>query len=169
MQLCNGCNRYKDVTEYYKDGHGGIRKQCKKCTTERDKQWREANAERCRAQKKEERTRNKGRYSKYSIERNRRVKDMPGELPENYWDMMINHYGARCMYPDCNKEITVSNPLTHDHVIPVSWPDSTHDLRNSQILCLHHNCSKSNRHATDYRDWISAGVLVEKDTIEWIV
>lgn len=82
---------------------------------------------------------------------NKRVKAMRRGVPGMHtlaeWRALKARYDHRCLC--CGK----SEPeivLTEDHVIPVSKGGSN-DISNIQPLCLACNCSKGNRHVTDYR------------------
>lgn len=76
-------------------------------------------------------------------EGNRRAQKKLSEIsmPENWWDILIDFYGAKCMNPDCISPIDKWNVLSHDHVKPLSKGGS-HTLDNSQILCRRCNCIK---------------------------
>ncbi|WP_373862655.1 HNH endonuclease [Nocardia amikacinitolerans] len=76
-------------------------------------------------------------------------------MPNEWWNILLGFYKSKCAH--CGS----SDDTQHDHVIPITWPQSTHSLYNSQILCKPCNSSKGNRHATDYRDW-SNGILCER-------
>ena len=45
----------------------------------------------------------------------------------------------------CHRRITRRNPLTADHIIPVSRGGARYDPANLQTLCLHHNAVKGAR------------------------
>ncbi len=90
---------------------------------------------------------------------------IPETFPEKWWQKMIVFYGPYCMNPDCPREISKKNPLSHDHIIPISNQEhSSNSLLNSQILCKGCNSSKSASHQTDYRDW-TKGILLDDLTI----
>ena len=165
MQVCNSCKVNKDLTEYYKDGHGGLRKQCKACTTERDRQWREDNHDRRMVQKAGERRKNREYYYDKSGIRRAIAKSRPYSMPANHRVLLIDHYGEVCA--KCNS----TDRIEVDHVIPITWPNSEHCLRNSQLLCKRCNVSKGNRNDNDYRDWSwpGPGVLVGEGLIEWTI
>ena len=85
-------------------------------------------------------------------------------MPKNWWTEMLDFYGPFCQNQECAKEINELNPLSHDHIIPASWDNSSHSLINSQILCMSCNASKSCFSDKDYRDW-SQGILLDDLTI----
>lgn len=85
--------------------------------------------------------------------RRARKNQIPDTMPKGWWQMMLDFYGSKCA--KCGSE----DNLSHDHIIPITHPDSSHSLLNSQILCFSCNSSKNNIHHTDYRDW-SRGILL---------
>lgn len=72
-------------------------------------------------------------------------------MPDDWWNILLEICEYRCLKPGCEKKINETNPLSHDHVIPVSIEGSIHSLGNSQVLCKSCNSSKQNRNSDDYR------------------
>lgn len=68
------------------------------------------------------------------------------DMPENYWQILLEAYGPFCMNPDCDQSDPI---LTHDHIVPLSR-GGMHSLSNSQILCKRCNCKKGTK-IIDYR------------------
>lgn len=101
-------------------------------------------------------------YAKDHPEKNRvkhhrrraRLANAPGFMPMDGWNITLGFYGARCAQCGSKKKLTL------DHVVPLSW-GGENSLRNSQVLCLSHNCSKGDHRDTDYRDW-NNGILAER-------
>lgn len=88
---------------------------------------------------------NLGRILQWNRNREARQKSIPGEYTEQQWNTLCSFFNGIC--PCCNEEKT----LTADHIIPVSWPNSTNFITNIQPLCLSCNCSKNNNNDNDYR------------------
>ena len=121
-----------------------------------------------RAQNKEWQLNNPEAYKelcKRSASKRRAIMaNVPNTMPYNWWSELLEYYGEVCANPECDKEITASNHLTHDHIIPLSWEGSSNSLLNSQVLCKSCNSKKKNWHSTDYRDW-TKGILLDDLTI----
>lgn len=150
--------------------YDGLQSSCKKCLREYKKKKRSDNPDEAKKQYKKwndsrrsspekiETAKSKRRSSyspdknkQYCLNRRARQAKVPNNMPKDWWQILLNIYGPWCMYPGCDKEICESNPLTHDHVIPLSWPGSSHSIENSQLLCYSHNSSKGGRSCDDYR------------------
>lgn len=94
------------------------------------------------------------------------IANIPNTFPRNWWQLLLEFYGHKCANSECEKEINSSNPLTHDHVIPLSWESSSNSMLNSQVLCKSCNSTKKNFHSTDYRDW-SQGIIMDDLTTHY--
>lgn len=140
-KICTGCKLNLHFSMYSKESknNNGLKSKCRKCASGDAKIWRQT-----------ERYKLKKRIS--SGNRRAILAKIENNMPDNWWQILLNFYGELCMFPNCTKDITKNNPLTHDHVIPLSWPESSHSLENSQILCMSHNTGKLNRSADDYRN-----------------
>jgi 5-methylcytosine-specific restriction endonuclease McrA len=81
--------------------------------------------------------------------RRRRAIEMraEGSHTRDEWLAMVEHFNGYCVC--CGKHFGVEG-LTEDHVVPLTWGGSEW-IQNIQPLCTSCNCSKGNRHATDYR------------------
>lgn len=99
--------------------------------------------------------RNPERKRAYRQRRRAKLAGIANMMPDQYWTIILGFYGGKCA--QCGS----TENLTHDHVVPISWEQSEHSLRNSQVLCVSHNSAKGNRRDTDYRDW-STGILAER-------
>lgn len=78
--------------------------------------------------------------------RHRALKNgLPGSHTVKEWRDLCAKFKNRCVC--CGSH----SKLTRDHIIPISDPRSTNDLKNLQPLCGACNASKCNHHATDYR------------------
>lgn len=78
-----------------------------------------------------------------------RKNDLIGYVPSDYWQILCELYGEHCINIDCVRQITRNNPLSLDHIIPIS-KGGLHDISNFQILCKSCNSSKFTK-VIDYR------------------
>lgn len=114
--------------------------------------WREANPERHSANRAAWAKANPEKVRGYnSMRRALRAGASVGYLPSNYRTILFNFYGNKCMRPGCDKEINAQNPLSEDHIIPLS-KGGAHAFYNMQVLCVSCNCTKKDYHADDYRE-----------------
>lgn len=127
---------------------------------EYNKEWCKNNPARRKAilDKSRNRPEAKDKQREFNRKRRARLKNIPDTMPVGWWEIMLDFYGHSCAQCGSNED------LRHDHIIPITWEDSTHSLLNSQILCETHNASKGNRHATDYRDW-EKGILMDDGSV----
>ena len=72
--------------------------------------------------------------------------------PRERINFLIERDGAKCTFPGCTLRITNRNPLTTDHIIPVS-KGGTDTPGNWALMCRIHNSEKADR------VWLSYGVL----------
>lgn len=91
---------------------------------------------------------NKAACVKRARERDVRVADLPGFWTAEQWNMLCSFFQLIC--PACGEPVET---FSVDHVIPVTWPNSSNDIANIQPLCLSCNKSKGNRSDADYRPW----------------
>lgn len=73
-----------------------------------------------------------------------RRRGAPGFFTSEQWNTLKSFF-KHC--PSCKKR----KKLTVDHIIPLSWPNSTNWIWNIQPLCKPCNTGKCNHRATDYR------------------
>lgn len=113
----------------------------------RRRQCRKDNPERFKAQyERHKKTQMEG-VARRRVRKNALIDSMP----KDFMKILTTIYGPNCMNPKCPYEMDDWNIITHDHIIPISSPGSSHSLENSQLLCRKCNISKGNRHSTDYR------------------
>lgn len=150
-------NNYERIMEYRRNNPHVKKKSDKKYYAknrerilEGRREYNEKNAERNRqrvakwAKENPDRVREQSR--EYAHRRRARIMRVNIDMPTNYWSILLETYGARCMNPDC----LGSDPkLTHDHVIPLA-KGGEHSLANSQILCNTCNIAKGVK-TIDYR------------------
>jgi hypothetical protein len=76
--------------------------------------------------------------------RRARIKANGGNITLVEWESVLQKYGHRCLYPNCER-----TDLTIDHVVPIAL-GGTHTVDNVQPLCSYHNRKKGKK-AIDYR------------------
>lgn len=64
LKKCSKCGELKELSEFYKDGKGGYRSECKVCKDEHSKQYREKNRDKELKKTREYREKNRDRYLK---------------------------------------------------------------------------------------------------------
>lgn len=178
MKLCKGkwgCNKQKPLSSFNKDASkkDGFSTQCRECK-KKYKDWRYYNyrdhvleQNRLNAQKhgriatglprkirgKSEAISKRLRNQKYKHSKRNQI----GIVPNDAIEILISLFGDMCMNPACELDMNEKNPLTLDHIIPISWgaeDTKLHDISNMQLLCFSCNSSKRNRTATDYRPFL---------------
>lgn len=77
--------------------------------------------------------------------RNKRIRSLPGFHTLAEWKAMCISFDGRCV------RCGVKGPLTRDHIIPVSNPESSEWIENLQPMCRSCNLKKSNTQIVDYR------------------
>lgn len=143
---CKKCEVVKPI-----DGFGlskktadGRQYQCRTCMAERGRQHYAVTPKMLE---------NAKRWSKANPEKTRHVAQVrrarklsvPGTHTLAQWREMCARFDQRCVC--CG----VAGKLTRDHIVPISDPNSSHDISNIQPLCFSCNSSKNNRYAVDYR------------------
>lgn len=115
-------------------------------------EWQKENKEKVNTNSSKYRKTEKGRLTTKRKNHRRRAleKTTVGFLPKDYWTILINIYGQKCINRHCIKIIDDLNPLSLDHIIPLSR-GGLHDLFNIQILCRSCNSTKRDRSSTDFR------------------
>ena len=124
----------------------------KEAIYERASAWARKNSDKRRLTERKYRESNSDKRLYWESNRRARLLEVEANFPENGKDILFDFYGYDCMNPSCTKELSDRNPLTMDHVIPVTWEGGTHSLDNMQILCLSCNASKGNRSDEDFRN-----------------
>lgn len=142
----------------------------------RAKTWREQNPERYRALMKASVARRREKYAanpephrehrrRYGRRHPERVRAMnqqrrarklaaTGFYTADEWMRLCRWFGMKCLC--CGKR----RRLTVDHVVPFSQ-GGTNMIENIQPLCIACNCSKRDRHNTDYRDPAQLAAFLE--------
>ena len=154
-KLCNAAyqKKYRESSPDLKSKKKSYTENNKDKITERDRLYREKNREAINAKRRAYRQTERAKALKRTASSRRRARlaGLPDLMPDNFMDVLIGMYGDQCMNPECQYELSKDNPLTHDHVIPVTLPGSSHSIENSQLLCGRCNSSKGNRVIIDYR------------------
>lgn len=79
--------------------------------------------------------------------RRARSKFVKSDLPHNFMEIALNHYGPRCQKCSSDKD------LHFDHIVPLAWGlVSSNTWDNCQLLCKVCNLEKSYHVTIDYRD-----------------
>lgn len=159
MKYCGKCTETKPISAFSKNARrkDGLQSQCISCRSEHRKlvkeqiseykrNWQERNPEYVREYWREYRAREYVRDTRRAEKHKRRKHYSDGDAPRNAWRVLLDFYGEKCMYPECDE----ADRLQLDHVIPISQR-GRHSLDNMQVLCLVHNAQKGNRSCADYR------------------
>lgn len=118
----------------------------KESKQEYNQEYYEYNRNKIRQQQAQWSKNNPDKKREHSARRRALIMNATVDMPDNYWQILLDTFGPFCMNPECKNEDPV---LTHDHVIPLA-KDGEHSLRNSQILCSRCNSSKGTK-TIDYR------------------
>lgn len=114
-----------------------IRKICKKI-------WKALNPLKVLEEKRRYNARHPEAKRQYDRDRRARKKVGGGTVTKKEWQAILDKYGHKCLYPDCER-----TDVTMDHVVPLSR-GGTHTADNVQPLCAHHNQTKYVQ-TVDYR------------------
>lgn len=140
-------------------------KKNRKRRTELSKLWRIKNLEKVRRYNKNYRDKNlelvRERTRKWQKENPERVSllqrryratkaNLPGSFTAEEFERVKAFFDYKCV---CCGEIT---PLEADHIVPISWPNSSDYIQNIQPLCKSCNGRKGNHHDMDYRIGVHA-------------
>jgi 5-methylcytosine-specific restriction endonuclease McrA len=119
----------------------------KEYVIERDKQYRIDNAEYIKTSNKQYQHANRDLYRQ--ICRNRRAlkAGIPGSHTIEELQALYNKQRGICW---CCEQYIPWNKMTVDHIIPITWPNSTDYISNIQLLCKSCNSRKSNKHDKYY-------------------
>jgi len=113
------------------------------------KQWRAEHKEERAEYRKKYRAEHMVEHAAVENRRRARKAGLPGDFDNADFIWLVEFYNV-C--PCCGEEYTEENPVTIDHIIPITWENSTNFLHNIQPICRSCYCRKGNRHATGYRD-----------------
>jgi hypothetical protein len=96
----------------------------------------------------EEKRRYNARYpekkKQWQRSRRARIKGNGGEITAEEWQAVLDKYGHKCLYPNCER-----TDIEMDHVVPLAF-GGTHTADNVQPLCVYHNRNKYTQ-TVDYR------------------
>lgn len=118
------------ISAYNRDYYAANAEEIRPKANERAKAWQRNNPTMVRARNARRRARERGAEGKYTAEE---------------WEALLECFGRACLR--CGSV----DRLCADHVVPLD-KGGLGGIENIQILCWSCNCSKSNRHSTDYRD-----------------
>lgn len=164
-KYCGICELHKPYVSFHMDGYmsDGYRSQCKRCVKRRNTRTPElAETLRQRARDwtrdnefdpnnrppKRTEQQYKGKPSQSLLREMR--KDPRHDLRGDFMNHLIMYYGYKCMNPNCIYELSQSNPISWDHVVPRSW-GGLNTYANSQLLCKKCNSAKNAYNDNDYR------------------
>lgn len=161
--VCGLCDIWKPKVAFHIDNYVNvqIRSQCKRCVKRRNTRTPElAQGLRDRTALWTSEKNDSGQwiYTSHSTKprkgkpatHTRRTQMNICDLRGDYMTHLIMYYGYKCMNPKCEKPLSEKNPISHDHVIPLTW-GGTNEYRNSQLLCKSCNSAKRNYNDNDYR------------------
>lgn len=110
------------------------------------KGYREKNVNKLKEYARQVRKTNPERCKVYASNYLSRKKCAEGEYTLNQWGELLSFFDDIC---PCCKERVKSFEI--DHIIPLTWNNTSNWIINIQPLCKSCNCSKNNYHSTDYR------------------
>ena len=147
MKTCTGCKELKPLTEFHKSGvRRGVvqfKAECKVCRVGKTTEWEHRNPEKRRTQDNawNAANRDKRRLISRTSESRRRVRKQ-----ENGTFAVTTADIRRLLREPCRAShlSPCSGDPTIDHIIPIRR-GGTHSVGNLQMLCAHHNYSKSDR------------------------
>src|SRR5690242_11715665 len=90
MQLCRVCREEKFLSEFQRDGRGGLRPECRTCCNYQRVEWAHSTPER------------HARALKMRKEYVQRRKEAPGSHTQSEWDAKLASYLYRCAYCGTN-------------------------------------------------------------------
>lgn len=148
---CSDCKLAN--SKYVKQWSERNRQKVKQSNKIANKKYRENNRESISERHKKWRENNKEKVKKSSVisqaKRRAAKKKYANSFTYDQFNSMKNKYGNRCLR--CGVHETYVGGLTVDHVIPLSWEESSNSIKNIQPLCARCNSIKGNRNKNDYR------------------
>lgn len=181
-KICKTCDTEKNLDEFHKNSQAkdGRRNYCRDCASRHGEKfrienpdynsdyqkknksvivaWRKSNRKKLNADHLAYYYKNKDKIKEINSVRRVRLKNLDNKMPRGWWKQLLSFYGEKCMNPECSKKITKENPLSHDHIIPISL-GGEHSLANSQVLCFSCNSSKQDK-IIDFRGVDLNNILV---------
>lgn len=148
----------EELAEYFKKYH----QENKEVKNKRSKRWYEENKERVRKLSKKRYRQNRKKILRQTREWARRNPTRVAEIKRRYkarkrnadgdhtpeeWIQLCQEFDERCVC--CLEQVGIGS-LTADHIRPLAWGNSTHNIDNIQPLCASCNASKRDLHDTNY-------------------
>lgn len=153
MKTCTRCVHTLPVAEFGNDRTSPdlLTTECKKCKVKRGQEWYRRNKAKVARSDRDRRIQKlsdpvvRAQHNKECLVRcnARRVKkqNVPGSHTLEEWEDLCELFNNCCGL--CRQK----KPLSRDHIIPITWPDSSDDIINIQPLCRECNAGKGNRYA----------------------
>lgn len=161
------------LTQYFKNHYLENREQKIKASKEYAKQnkikrqsylreYRQINKDELRIKTRVLKRANKEQYKIYGLNYLARKNNAKGEYTLEQWLTLCEFFNWTC--PNCKRQFT---SLQADHIIPLTWDETSNWITNIQPLCKSCNTGKGNHHATDYREnyvklWAKEQVYFQK-------
>ena len=180
MKTCSKCREAKALTEFHRDKHkpDGLRTQCKECRVPSTAAYYVQHGERMRAANREWVAANRDKkaeydrrgYLKYRDQRRSKIRQYQLANPEKTADHLrrrrakMRGNGVYKISPKDMRRLAqmtcahahlspCHGPMEQDHIIPIDRK-GIHGIGNLQVLCKHHNASKSNKLEVEVRyEW----------------
>lgn len=125
---------------------------------EKAKIWQQDNREKHSASVKAWAAKNRLKLLERDKQRYLREQELKqgASFTRNEWLALCEYYGNKCTCCGNLKSLTV------DHIIPLSWENSSNAIQNIQPLCGSCNSSKQALHATNYKEllWLFEDIPV---------
>lgn len=118
----------------------------KKSVRQYQKGYREKNFTQLRDYQRERRANSPERYRLYGLAYLARKNNAEGNYNLDQWIELCEFFG--CICPCCGEN---TENFEADHIIPLSWDNTSNWITNIQPLCRRCNTSKNNYYAVDYR------------------
>lgn len=161
MKTCTKCNIEKKFSDFYVRSRSKdkLRYECIECVKGYCKSDKVKERDRLRNKDEKRMEATRVRLSIWAKNNPEKVKakvhnyrsrknNTPGKLTQATIDLMYLVHGRACLKCGSFERPTI------DHILPLTKGGS-HYIYNLQPLCNSCNCSKSNKHNTDYRTWES--------------
>lgn len=150
-------NNQEKLKQYFKDYYAKNRQkkiadaskhyqQNKDARADYLKKYRQENSDKLREKTRELKRANKERYKIYGLNYIARKNNADGYYTVEQWITLCDSFNGAC--PSCAKQVT---SFQADHIIPLTWENTSNWITNIQPLCKACNTGKGNHRATDYR------------------